>query len=111
MDGVELGGAGDPESDGLGDSDGVGSPDWGEGEADSGDGEPEDGGGEPEEGDGDPEGGGEADGGGVMVCSTGGGGACGGWLRKIKIAISTASAAMSSISNQEMKMVHQPARS
>ena len=50
-------------------------------------------------------------GGGLPELPVGGGGDCGGWLRKIKIAISTASAASSSISSQETRMVRQPARS
>jgi hypothetical protein len=99
---------GDPDPDGLGegepdcgdcDPDGVGEPDCGEGEPDCGDGEPDCGEGELDCG------------GGLPVPPVGGGGACGGWLRKIKIAISTARAASSIISSQDTRMVFQPARS
>ena len=72
--------------------------------------------GDPELGDGDPDCGGpdcgELDcGGGLPELPVGGGGACGGWLRKIKMAISTARAASSSINSQETRMDRQPARS
>jgi hypothetical protein len=87
---------GDPE--GVPDSD----PDWlADGEPDCGDGEPDCGGGEP-----------DCDcGGGLPEPPVGVGGVCGGWLRKIRIAISTASAASSSISSQDTSTVCQPARS
>jgi hypothetical protein len=79
----------DGEPDGLPDSE----PDWlAEGEPDCGDGDPDCGGGLPEP-------------------PVGVGGVCGGWLRKIRMAISTASAASSSINNQETRIVFQPARS
>jgi hypothetical protein len=41
----------------------------------------------------------------------GGGGACGGWFWKIKMAIRTARAASSSINSHDTKMVRHPARS
>ena len=86
-----------PDCDGDGDPDG--DPDCGEGDPDCGEGEPDCGGGDPDCGGGLPE------------PPVGGGGDCGGWFRKIRIAISTASAASSSISSQETRMVRQPARS
>jgi hypothetical protein len=106
-------GDGDPDAvpDWEGDAEGEAEP--GDGEPDCGDGDPEPGDGDPDCGDGDPDwGGGEPDwGGGLPEPPVGGGGDCGGWLRKIKIAISTASAASSTISSQETRMVRQPARS
>ena len=105
-------GEGDPEPDSVPDGDGDPDPDWlpdGDGEPDCGDGDPDCG--DPDCGGGDPDCG-ELDwGGGLPEPPVGGGGVCGGWLRKIRMAISTASAASSSISNQETKMVSQPARS
>ena len=104
-------------------------PDWvpdGEGEPEPlADGDPDPGDGEPlfglaDPGDGDPDCGdpdgepdcGELDwGGGLPELPVGGGGVCGGWCRKIKIAISTASAASSTINSQETRIVRQPARS
>ena len=99
-------------------------PDWvpdGDGEPELADGEPEFGDGEPDcDGDpdcGDPDGepdcgDGELDwGGGLPELPLGGGGVCGGWCRKIRIAISTASAARSTINSQETRIVRQPARS
>lgn len=91
----------DPDSDGEFDPDWLpeGDPDWLP-DCDA-EGEPDCGGGEP-----------DADiGGGLPEPPVGVGGVCGGWLRKIRIAISTASAASSSISSQETKIVTQPARS
>ena len=87
---------GDP--DGLPDSE----PDWlADGDPDWGDGEPDCGGGDP-----------DWDwGGGLPEPPVGVGGVCGGWLRKIRMAINTARAASSSISNQETRIVFQPARS
>ena len=71
-----------------------GDPDWGEGEPDCGEGEP------------------DCDiGGGLPEPPVGVGGTCGGWLRKIRIAISTASTASNSINSQDIKIVTQPARS
>lgn len=102
---------GDPDWDGLCEGDppvgeGDGEPDWGDGEPDCGDGDPDCGDGEPDCGDG------ELDwGGGLPDPPVGGGGVCGGWLRKMRMAISTASAASSSISSHETTMVRQPARS
>ena len=64
--------------------------------------------GEPDCGDGEPD---WDCGGGLPEPPVGVGGVCGGWLRKIRIAISTARAASSSISNQETSTVCQPARS
>ena len=64
--------------------------------------------GEPDWGGGDP----DCDcGGGLPDPPVGVGGVCGGWLRKIRIAISTARAASSSISSQDTRIVFQPARS
>ena len=97
-------GDGDPDPDWDGEPDGEAVP--GEGDPDCGDGDPDCGDGEPDWGDGDP-----VWGGGLPEPPVGGGGDCGGWLRKIRIAISTASAASSSISSQETRMVRQPARS
>ena len=96
---------GDGEPDSLPDGDPDGDPDCGDG--------PDCGEGDPDCGDGDPDcGDGELDcGGGLPELPVGGGGDCGGWLRKIRIAISTARAASSSISSQETRMVRQPARS
>jgi hypothetical protein len=76
----------DGDPDGLPDSD----PDWlADGDPDCGDGDPDCGGGEP-----------DWDwGGGLPEPPVGVGGVCGGWLRKIRIAISTARAASSSISS------------
>lgn len=90
---------GEPEPEGEGELEGEGEPDPGEGEADWGEGEPDCGGGEPDCG------------GGLPVPPVGGGGDCGGWFWKIRMAIRMASAASSSISNQETKMVSHPARS
>lgn len=99
-------GEGDPE---LGDGD----PELGDGEAELGDGEPELGDGEAEVGGGEPlvGGGDPLVGGGEPVGGTGGGGDIWGACWKIRIAISTASAASSIISNQEARMLSQPARS
>jgi hypothetical protein len=96
-DGEADSGDGEPDCDGDGDGDGEPSP--GDGEADCGDGEPDWGDGELEAG------------GGLPDPPVGGGGDCGGWLRKMRMAINTASAASSNISSQETKMVRQPARS
>ena len=95
-----------PEGDG--EPDWLGEPDPGEGEPDDslGEGDPDCGEGEPDWGDGDPD-----CGGGLPELPVGGGGDCGGWLRKIKMAISTASAASRTISSQETRIVRQPARS
>ena len=103
----------DSVPDGEGDADADAVPDWDGDPEGEPDGEAEPGDGEPDCGDGEPDcGGGEPDwGGGLPEPPVGGGGDCGGWLRKIKIAISTASAASSSISSQETRMVRQPARS
>ena len=103
-------GEGEPDAVPDGDGDPDGDP---EGEAEPEDGDPDCGEGEPDCGDGDPDcGGGEPDwGGGLAEPPVGGGGACGGWFWKIRIAISTASAASSSINSQETRMVRQPARS
>ena len=90
-------GDGEPEA---GDPDCVdGDPDWGEPDPLCGDGDPDCGEGDPDWGGGLPE------------LPVGGGGDCGGWLRNSRMAISTASAANSSISSQETKMVRHPARS
>src|SRR3712207_5736307 len=110
--------------DSVAEGDGESEPDFepdGEGEADADpDSEPEGEGdpdcepeGEPDCGDGDPDWGeGELDaGGGLPDCPVGGGGDWGGSLRKIRMAISTAKAARSSISSHDTKMVRQPARS
>ena len=104
----------DSVPDGDGDPDAV--PDWDGDPEGEPDGDPDCDEGDPDCGDpdcGDPDcGGGDPDcGGGLAEPPVGGGGACGGWLRKIRIAISTASAASSSISSQETRMVRQPARS
>ena len=103
-------GVGAPEPDGDGDPDG--EPDCGDPEG-VGDGEPDCGDGEPDCGDGEPDWGeGELDwGGGLPEPPVGVGGASGGWLWKSRMAISTASAASSSINSQETKIVRQPARS
>lgn len=85
---------------------GLGEPDCRDGEADSGDGDPDCGDGEPDCGDGEL-----LWGGGLPVCGAGGGGACGAWLWKIRMAIRTASAANSNISNQDTRIERQPARS
>lgn len=87
----DLLGLGDPDSDVDGDLLADGEPDWGDGELDGG---------------GDP-----PCGGGLAVLGTGGGGDCGRWLWKIKIAINTANAASSKTRNQDTKMVFHPARS
>lgn len=79
-------GPGDPE---VGDPDGAG--DWGD----------------PDCGDPDC----VPDCGGPVEEPVGGGGDCGGWLRKIKIAMSTARAASSTIRSHDTKIVRQPARS
>ena len=107
-------GDGEPEPDSVPDGDGEPEPDW----LPDGDGEPDCGDGDPDCGDGDPDCGAVTRtgarldcGGGLPEPPVGGGGACGGWLRKIRIAISTARAASSSISSQETRMVRQPARS
>ena len=87
----------------------TGDPDWATASPTAADGEPDCGEpdwGEPDCGDGEPDWGG-----GLPEPPVGGGGVCGGWLRKIRIAISTASAASSSISSQDTRMVRQPARS
>jgi len=84
---------GDPDLDGLGEPDcGDGEPDCGEGEPDCGDGE-------------------LLCGGGLPVWGAGGGGDCGAWLWKIRIAIRTARAASSNISNHDTRIDRQPARS
>ena len=103
-------GDGEPDPDGEGEPEPDGDP---EGEPDCGDGEPDCDDGEPDWGDGEPDcGDGELDcGGGLPELPVGGGGCCGGWFRKIRIARSTARAAISSISSQETRMVRQPARS
>jgi hypothetical protein len=118
-DSVPLG-EGDPE---VGDPDGVGEfpllgdgfpdGDADRGELDPGEGDLLLGEGDPDCGEGEP-GGGEAEldwGGGLPDPPVGGGGACGGWCRKIRMAISTPRAASSSINSQETRMVRQPARS
>jgi hypothetical protein len=97
---------GDGDPDWVPDWDGDGDPDCGDGDPDCGEGDPDCGDGDPDCGDGEPDWGG-----GLPDPPVGGGGDCGGWLRKIRIAISTARAASSSISNQETRMVRQPARS
>jgi hypothetical protein len=98
---------GRPPPDWVPDGDGEPEP-LADGDPDPGDGEPL---GLPDPDDGDPDCG-ELDwGGGLPELPVGGGGVCGGWCRKIKIAISTASAASSNISSQETRMVRQPARS
>lgn len=98
---------GEPDCVPDGEGDPEGEPDW---DPDcEGDGEPEplcEDDGEPDCGLGDAEAGG-----GLPVPSAGGGGLCGGWLRKIRIAMSTARAASSIISSQDTRMVRQPARS
>jgi len=107
----ELSGPGPPllvtVPDGDGDPDSVGEPVAADPDCgDSGDAEPDSGEGDPDCGDG------ELDwGGGLPEVPVGGGGDCGGWLRKIKIAIRTASADRRSINSQETRMVRQPARS
>jgi hypothetical protein len=85
---------GEPEGLPDWDPDWLGDPDWGEGEPDWGGGEP------------------DCDcGGGLPEPPVGVGGVCGGWLRKIRIAIRTAIAASRSINSQETRIVFQPARS
>jgi hypothetical protein len=108
-------GEGDPDPDW--EPDGDAEPDWepdgdGEPEGDP-DGDPDCDEGDPDCGDGDPDWGeGELEaGGGLPDWPVGGGGACGGSLRKMRMAIRTASAASSSISSQDTRMVRQPARS
>jgi hypothetical protein len=97
---------GEPDIDGEPDGAPLGDPDCGDGEPDCGDGEPDCGDGEPDWGDG------ELDcGGGLPEPPVGGGGVCGAWLWKIRMAISTASAASNSISSQDTRMLRQPARS
>ena len=89
----------EPDGDGEPDCDPDGEPDCGDGDPDWGDGDPDCGEGELEAG------------GGLPDWPVGGGGDWGGWLRKIRMAISTASAASSSMRNQDTRMVRQPARS
>lgn len=102
---------GDAEPDVEGDCEGV--PDSGDGDPDCGDGDPDCGDGDPDCGGGDPDcGEGELDcGGGLPEPPVGGGGDCGGWLRKINMAMSTASAASNIISSHDTRIVFQPARS
>ena len=106
-DSVPLG-DGEPEE---GEADG--DPDWDPDCDCDGDGEPLPGDGEPDCGDAEPDcGDAELDwGGGLPEPPVGGGGAWGGWLRKIRMAISTPRAASSSIKSQETRIVRQPARS
>jgi hypothetical protein len=111
-DDPELSGVGSPPLVSVPDGDGdplVGEPGPGEGEPDSL-GEP-DSDGDPDSGEPEPDCGELDCGGGLPDCPVGGGGDCGGWLRKIKMAINTASAASKIISSQETKIVRHPARS
>jgi hypothetical protein len=107
-------GEGEPDPDSEGEPEG--DPDSGDGDPDSGDGEPDwdegDPEGDPDWGEGEPDcGDGELDWGGGLPDPVGGGGAWGGWFRKIRMAISTASAASSSMRSHETKIVRHPARS
>lgn len=92
---------------------GDGLPELGDAEAVLGDGLPEDGLGEAVAGDGVLVGGGDSEVVCVDVCSVGigGGGEVWGAREKIRMAISTATAASSSISSQEARIVSQPPRS
>lgn len=90
----------DSEGEGCGDAgDGDGEPDSGDAEADSGDGEPDSGDGDPDCGGAEP------------VVGTGGGGDWGVEAWKSRIAINTASAASSSMINQDARIDSTPPRS
>jgi hypothetical protein len=92
-------GEAEPEPDREGEGEGFGDPLPGDGDADCGDGEPDCGEGELDWG------------GGLAEPPVGGGGDCGGWLRKMRMAMSTPSAASSIVSSHETRMLRHPARS
>lgn len=104
-----------PAAEPLGEGSGLAEADWGDGDAESGDGDAESGEGDAESGDGDAESGdGELDWGGgdpEPLVGTGGGGLCGGDCWKIRIAISTAKAMSSIMSNHDTRMLSHPERS